>query len=165
LANKRLSELDSAWREGDEDGVASAALGLVGLGPGLTPSGDDLLAGMMAVLKWVEPASESAARFGRAVSRRIVAQAPLLTTRLSARLLAYAAGGLLYEPAMRLGAALLEGRRADIEPSATRLFEIGHTSGFDMAAGIIVGANLGIDNEVWAEARRSHVAEGMPFTV
>ena len=74
-----------------------------------------------------------------------MAEAPSRTTHLSARLLAYAADGILYEPAMSLGAVLFAGRIADIEPSAQRLFGLGHTSGADMSLGIALGTILNFE--------------------
>src|SRR5258708_3094975 len=44
----------ASWRR-DSAGVAEATRGLAGLGPGLTPSGDDALAGFAAVMTLLSP--------------------------------------------------------------------------------------------------------------
>ncbi len=134
--------LEEGWEASDAVGVANAATSLLGLGPGLTPSGDDALAGLIATLKWFEQDSQRAKHMGRSIAKAVLREAPICTTRLSAQLLGYAANGVLYEPAMSLGAALLAGRRECIEAAALRLFEIGHTSGTDIAVGVLVGARL-----------------------
>jgi hypothetical protein len=74
-----------------------------------------------------------------AVAEVVLAEAPARTTTLSARLLTYAAEGIMYEPAMSLGVSLFAGRSAEIGSAALRLFGLGHTSGADMALGIALG--------------------------
>jgi hypothetical protein len=142
VAGQAVAKLGRAWYSGDSAGASSAALRLLGLGPGLTPSGDDLLMGLLAVCRWTEAKSESAALAGPPLAKAVLSQAPSVTTRLSARLLAHAAEGLLYEPAMSLAACLFSARLDRIEPAASRLFLIGHSSGIDMAVGLLVGARL-----------------------
>jgi hypothetical protein len=139
---RALHALGHAWQEGDEGALSGAAVRLLGLGPGLTPSGDDLLCGLLAVCKWAERRNPSAARFGAALARTIHSEGAARTTRLSVRLLEHAANGLLYEPAMSVGAALFSGDGAQIEQYAARLFKIGHSSGTDLAVGILIGAML-----------------------
>jgi hypothetical protein len=71
------------------------------------------------------------------------AAAPHRTTRISARLLQYAGAGLVYAPAMDLGAAVLRGDAAAVPAAAHRLFAIGSTSGVDLATGLLLGALIG----------------------
>jgi hypothetical protein len=144
VASRALRELGRAWHGGDSAAASTAALRFLGLGPGLTPSGDDLLMGLLAVCRWSESYSERAALMGPPLAKRVLEQAPTATTRISARLLAHASNGLLYEPAMTLAACLFSARIDRIEPAASRLFAIGHSSGTDMALGILVGARLSL---------------------
>lgn len=95
---------------------------LAGRGGGLTPSGDDLLAGYAAAL-----------RLYRALWREaesLAERAAPKTTRLSATLLRHAARGELPEPAH----AFLE--RGDPEP----LRNFGHSSGRALMVGLALGA-------------------------
>ncbi len=48
---RRLAELLVALQRSDDDATTTALLGLVGYGPGLTPSGDDAILGLLCVLK------------------------------------------------------------------------------------------------------------------
>jgi hypothetical protein len=104
---------------------------LLGRGVGLTPSGDDLVAGRLAALR-ARGAAE-AETLGAAVRRL----APDRTTRLSAALLAAAdQGAVVPEAAAVLRAAAGMG---DVERAARRLVAIGHTSGWYLATGLAQG--------------------------
>ncbi|MGH7776155.1 MAG: DUF2877 domain-containing protein [Candidatus Dormibacterales bacterium] len=95
---------------------------LAGRGPGLTPAGDDLLAGYAAGLVLFH---------GRLSEARAIADAAApRTTSLSATLLRHASRGELPEPAH----ALLE--LGDVRP----LLRFGHSSGRAMAAGLAAAA-------------------------
>jgi hypothetical protein len=104
---------------------AAAVDDLLGRGGGLTPAGDDLLAGCLAALR--ARRAPAAAALGRAMRRRATGR----TSRLSAALLAAADQGAVVPEA----AAVLRD-----EPGATdRLLALGHTSGWYLAAGLAVG--------------------------
>jgi hypothetical protein len=106
----------------------------VGRGPGLTPSGDDLLVGMIAAL-WFVGAVDAArlAPLARALER----SAAVLTTDISVEHLHYACRGMFNGA---VGDLLVQLDRWD--PVAAlraveRLGRYGHTSGWDCALGIV----------------------------
>jgi hypothetical protein len=134
--------LAAAWRDGDTAATAAAAVLLLGLGPGLTPSGDDILMGLLAALHWQARLGALPPDPVATLTATVQAAAPRQTTRLSTRLLHYAAQGILYEPAMTLGTALLAGDPAAVAAPAHALCAIGHTSGADMALGLLIGTLL-----------------------
>ncbi|MFD8530770.1 DUF2877 domain-containing protein [Streptosporangium canum] len=117
----------------------TAAEQLVGLGPGLTPSGDDMLAGVLVALRHLG----TAAGVGRAVwladwlAAAVTFDARGRTTPISAALLHCAARG---EAGGEVLAVLrgLAGRQ-DLEPALHRLLQLGHTSGADLAWGLRIG--------------------------
>ncbi|OUC88219.1 DUF2877 domain-containing protein [Streptosporangium minutum] len=117
----------------------TAAEQLVGLGPGLTPSGDDMLAGVLVALRHLG----TAAGIGRAVwladwlAAAVTFDARGRTTPISAALLHCAARG---EAGGEVLAVLrgLAGRQ-DLEPALHRLLQLGHTSGADLAWGLRIG--------------------------
>ena len=121
---------------GDDKACACEHLvAMLGLGPGLTPSGDDFLAGLMSSLNWqstIDPFMEQ-------LTRRMEIEAPARTNKISAALLRYAAGGVLYAPAMDLGHALSIGNITGAAAASQKLLAIGATSGADTAAGILTG--------------------------
>jgi hypothetical protein len=123
----------------DSAEMSGAAIALIGLGPGLTPSGDDIVMGAAAMLVW-------RARLGgfppdslEFLVATIREEAPHRTNRISARLLEYACRGVLYAPAMELGTALLAGDISGVGVPAERLLAIGSSTGMNMAAGLAAG--------------------------
>lgn len=107
--------------------LAEPVAGLLGRGPGLTPLGDDVLAGALVTL--VAVGSPAATRLAHAV----LAEAFSRTTFVSAALLWHAARG---ECVPQLAAALLTGAPAAV----AALLRIGHTSGTGLAHGIRAAA-------------------------
>jgi uncharacterized protein DUF2877 len=99
---------------------------LIGRGPGLTPEGDDVVAGMAAVLAAAGRHDEVAALLGTDLRRR--------TTALSATLLELAAQAMGPQPLQ----AVLAGS-ADALPELLRL---GHTSGRAFARGAALGLSM-----------------------
>jgi hypothetical protein len=120
-------------------GAVTAAERLVGLGPGLTPSGDDVLAGLLVTLRHLGTATgvERAVRLGGWLAAAVTFDARTRTTPLSATLLHCAARG---EACPEVIAVLrgLAGRQP-LEPALRRLHDLGHTSGADLAQGIAIG--------------------------
>ncbi len=114
---------------GGDDELADAVDGLLGLGPGLTPAGDDVLAGALVVATAVGP--RAATRLADAVE----AAGPLhRTTAVSAGLLPYAARGLAV-PQFTAYLAALGSARGDVDATERRLLAVGHTSGAAMRLG------------------------------
>jgi hypothetical protein len=109
-------------------------LGLLGLGPGLTPAGDDLLAGLLVGLSARTDLRDPLAS---AVQRH----APTRTTWLSAELLRLAAAGLA-APAVVAVADALAGHGSDdaLRRALPALLAVGHTSGRALARGLLLAA-------------------------
>lgn len=120
-AEPLLERLRAALALDDPVAVAAACAPLVGLGRGLTPAGDDLVAGVLGVAALAGLPCVAPPLAGR-------------TTLLGATQIAHAAAGALIEPLHRVVAALLAGHAP---PAAARkqLLALGHSSGADMLAG------------------------------
>lgn len=104
--------------------------GLLGLGDGLTPLGDDVLAGWLAAMV-------SAHHVGRAsIESEIERLAPTRTTRLSRALLDCAARGEVVPQYADVIGAL--NRREDIRTARRRLLQVGHTSGLGLFTGLVI---------------------------
>jgi hypothetical protein len=105
---------------------------LVGAGPGLTPSGDDVLCGVLLGLR-LHPRGTAAQLAGLwlAVEPRLTA-----TTSLSAALLREAVDGYAVEPVIRLLEALASPGGPDGEDALREVLAIGHTSGADLLGGL-----------------------------
>jgi hypothetical protein len=139
LPNLRLLAR-AAWEQ-DMVGVEEATRGLAGLGPGLTPAGDDVLAGFAAVMALLSARISADGTSRGHVAEVIAAVARPRTTMLSGVLLEYAAVG---EVAEQLGELLLmlalpaEESEAVLH-AADKLLAFGGTSGSDTLLGVLLG--------------------------
>lgn len=124
-------ELQAGLRDRERRRWLDAAAMLLGLGPGLTPSGDDLLVGFLAGLH----GAGMARRFLAGIAPDLPALARTRTTWLSRNFLAHAVAGRFGEPILDLFRA--EGP-APFEGAARRLLASGDSSGADCLAGIIL---------------------------
>jgi hypothetical protein len=106
---------------------------LLGRGPGLTPLGDDILAGALATLVALD--SPAAGRLAGAV----LAPARDRTTFVSAALLHHAARGETVPELAALLVAVRDGGRERLSAATDRLLRVGHTSGAGLASGILAG--------------------------
>lgn len=119
-------------------GRPEPALAVIGLGPGLTPAGDDVVAGALAVLALT-------GRLHDSTREAINAHAATHTTTLSAALLAAAGRGQMIPQAARLLTMIASGAPpARVRVAAGELFGVGSTSGHDLCAGM-AGALAGSD--------------------
>ncbi len=105
---------------------------LVGLGPGLTPSGDDFLGGMMIAL-----AMSGFTNAASALAAPVLAAAPRATNRISAAHLGAAARGLGADALHRSIDSLASGDRQALASALDALDSIGHSSGWDAMAGAV----------------------------
>lgn len=108
--------------------LAGHALGgeveqLIGLGPGLTPSGDDYLGGVLIGLRWLGRASQTDSLW-RWLAPRLASR----TSAISAAHLEAAAAGEAHE-ALHLA--------LENPPLAGKLASVGHCSGWDALAGAV----------------------------
>jgi hypothetical protein len=136
-----LRLLVRASREEDMANVVRAARGLAGLGPGLTPSGDDMLGGFIGVLALAEAQTVRDATANKRLAKVIADAARPRTTLLSATLLAHAARGEVAEQVGELLMALTLPVEADAEvlQAAERVLAYGACSGGDTLLGLLLG--------------------------
>ena len=112
---------------------------LVGLGEGLTPSGDDFLVGLLAVLHLT---GFLPCRADATVQARFCACIRLGTSQLSGEFLRCALEGYFAEPLVLLVRALWA-LTTDAWPAhAATLAAVGHSSGVDAMVGIALGCQL-----------------------
>jgi len=121
------------WLAGNALGHEAAQL--IGLGPGLTPSGDDYLGGVLVALRWVGRGAQADSLW-RWLEPRLSER----TSAISAAHLAAAAGGEVHEALHDLLTDLAAWETPDLLPRLSRLDSLGHTSGWDALAGIVAVA-------------------------
>lgn len=167
LVGERARAFSRALREADPEGVSGAAEALIGLGGGLTPSCDDMLVGLTAILTGVSADPRCCARARRVLDalRGTIARASRRTTPVSRHFLEAAAGGRftervkdlvetilgVREPREKPGTRARAGGRAlraedekRVAAAAKRMLEYGATSGADLIAGILLGSLTGV---------------------
>lgn len=124
----------TALAAGDAVAAARALVGVLGLGPGSTPAGDDVAAGVLLAARAVG----TPAAVLDPVATHVSAAAVTATGVVSAALLADAARGRCAAAVSGAVAALLGRRPA--APALSRLLALGHTSGTDLATGLLAVA-------------------------
>jgi hypothetical protein len=133
VARSRVERL-RAWVTARPSASAGAPpVDLLGLGPGLTPSGDDLLCGMLVALHAVGETDMASALYAE-----IAKAAPAATSPISAAFLRAAAEGLGCEALHAAIAAILEGQVEALAGRIEALGRVGHTSGWDALAGALL---------------------------
>ncbi len=125
-----------ASHDDDADAATRAAVKLIGLGPGLTPAGDDYIGGIFFARAMLDRA-DSRERW-RAAGDTICARARQATHPISAVLLADLVAGRGHAPLHELARGLAIGAPPPtLVDAARRLTRIGHSSGWDMLAGLL----------------------------
>lgn len=109
--------------------------GLIGLGPGLTPAGDDFLSGTLVALHALGR-GEAAGH----LAEWLLPIADAATGRISRAHLACACEGQAIAPLHEALDALCHGSSAEIRRCVQRLAAIGHSSGLDALAGLTCAA-------------------------
>ncbi|TDD84800.1 DUF2877 domain-containing protein [Actinomadura rubrisoli] len=155
LPPSALADLEAVTQgaaRGDLDRTVRAAARLMGLGPGLTPSGDDVLAGFLVAHRQLPPPTHPRADFATALGARVEALAAGRTTALSAALLGHAARGDGCPQLTGLVDAV--GGHASVPSRLGELLPVGHTSGADLALGVAAAGRAVLDGRRWAPPRR-----------
>lgn len=139
-AAQALYALTEACHALDPAGAFAAADRLIGLGPGLTPAGDDALAGFLLAATHLSPTSQDPLL--TALADHVRVQASVRTTALSATLLHHAARGEAAPEAIAVLDALCG--HGGLRQATDSLLRIGHSSGGDLAHGLLAGARVAI---------------------
>ncbi len=119
----------------DLSAACAHAQAMVGLGPGLTPSGDDFLVGLFAVLQLPGNPAHCHESFCMAV----IADVERHTNAISAAALKAAARGQVRECIQALLGELMTGTPEAVAAALAPVLAIGSTSGADIVAGIVAG--------------------------
>jgi hypothetical protein len=129
--------------------VEDAASRLAGLGPGLTPAGDDFLTGFAAAWRLSGEAVGDPVEKTERILKAILAGSLERSSELGDAWLRHAVHGEVAEPMGRFFAALFGGEPSDLMPSVRETLRLGATSGTDW----FVGALFGIDAVLAAASR------------
>lgn len=139
-AQQAMTALSTGLYEESKEWIVEGVTVLAGLGPGLTPAGDDFLVGVLAAFYALGP-SYAQARWTlwQMYARLIADTARERTTRLSATWLAYAGVGAFGEVWHHLCHAIHTEQSQALVASAERILRTGATSGADAMGGFLWG--------------------------
>ena len=131
-----ISDLTSAVRAADADATQRAASSLVGLGTGLTPTGDDVLTGAAFVASHLSGPLD--------LIHRAVADVALTgaTNDISKTAMRCALRGRAVQPIEDLYSWLCGAGTRSLNTLVTDVQAIGHTSGADLALGLLTAVRL-----------------------
>jgi hypothetical protein len=136
-AKPLLLDMADACRSQDWQRIARGAEALIGLGGGLTPSGDDFLGGLLFGIRTLCAVYPDCSLFDGA---RMVAPWRARTNPISFTMLDDLANGFAIEPLHHIVSAILSAEsHASIHPFILQLTQVGHSTGWDMLAGLFTG--------------------------
>lgn len=136
----RSTSLLNALAEQRHADACRYAVSMLGLGPGLTPSGDDFLVGLFAVLNVAGSPCHGLLDGGTAVLKN----ATDATNAISLAALTAAADGRVRESIAALIDTLMHGTTTTLDEPLWRVLAIGASSGADLVAGIVAGLELNL---------------------
>jgi hypothetical protein len=131
-ATAHVKSIATAIDDDDAHLAQAAALPLLGLGPGLTPSGDDFVGALLFARRLLDMDAQ-----WMLSTRRLVAAAQTRTHAIGAALFGDLAEGRSFGALHRLVECLVA--RDQALPAARDLAAIGHSSGWDMLTGFVIG--------------------------
>ena len=136
LAIARVNALAAGYRGKDPEAVYRASRALLGFGTGLTPSGDDLCGAALfgRMLASMDPR-------WRKLGARLARDVRSASHAISAALFADLVAGASFEPLHALAVALAAGDDPAAINAASALVALGHSSGWDMLTGFVIGVN------------------------
>jgi hypothetical protein len=134
-----LGELILGMQRLDSGAAAAAIRKLVGLGEGLTPTGDDVLVGLLAAAWARSETDHRRATWVQALAETVREQSHR-TNDISRSYLVLAAEGQFSSSLVGLAVAICSGASPQTVRAAAEIaFQTGHTSGLDAATGLLTG--------------------------
>lgn len=141
LLRERSTGLLEALSKGEASLASHYAIQLIGLGPGLTPSGDDFLVGLFTVMNLTNGPLFQICH----VCEQVVAASADRSNPISYMALKKAASGQVRESIGEFMHHMIHGSKTEVISSLSRVLDIGSTSGTDIALGLVNGLKLSIE--------------------
>jgi hypothetical protein len=118
--------------------IQAALSPMIGLGVGLTPSGDDFIVGYLAAL-WSQSARDATLPPLLGLLRAPIESMTAKTGEISRQFILDASEGQFSEPLVDLVRAIADGDDERVAVTAARALRIGHSSGADALLGLLLG--------------------------
>ena len=136
----QVEKLIPHCRRGDLSRTLTMAEDLIGLGHGLTPSGDDFVGGLVFMYRQIEAAYPTSGLWKGGDVPALLKSSKRMTSRISHTLLADLLEGQSHAPLHDLVNDLFSDRRPFAAEGHVRsVSSIGHGSGWDMLTGMLFG--------------------------
>jgi len=135
LAACQVRDLAAAYARADEDAVIEASIALLGVGTGLTPSGDDLVGGALFGRRFITAHGPAWVTAANVLSREIGRRSHVISAALFNDL----ANGQSFALLHTLAQTLADGSNEGALRAAQAMTAIGHSSGWDMITGFLIG--------------------------
>jgi hypothetical protein len=132
-------QLIAAAEQFDVQTSLQAAQTMVGLGPGVTPAGDDILIGFLAGLWSLAGENEPLLSFIRSFGNALL-QIAAQTSEISRTYLYHATQGQFSSSLSDLAQAIATG--SGVEQAAPLAMRVGHSSGMDSVTGLLIGLSV-----------------------
>lgn len=147
VALERTNRVRAALRSRDRAALVDACARLAGLGQGLTPSGDDYVAGLAAALRFHAASRE--APLCAELLERVAASVAARTSGYSGFLVRCAARGFVSMPVAAWLDAVMGGRLEEVPAATEAVVEVGHSSGVDALAGMVHALEVAHEERRW----------------
>jgi hypothetical protein len=134
--SKPVMQLIASIEQFDVQSSIHAAEKMIGLGPGVTPSGDDILIGFLAGLWSVAGQDEMPLAFIHSFAKALM-QIAKQTNEISRTYLYHATQGQFSSSLSTLAEVIAKG--GTIKPAAREAMRVGHSSGMDSVTGMLIG--------------------------
>ena len=131
-----ITHLIVSARKLDIQGSVQAAEKMIGLGPGVTPSGDDILIGFLAGLWSLAGRNPAQISFVQSFGKALL-QIARQTNEISRTYLYHATQGQFSSSLLKLLEAIATG--TDLDRAIQTAMRVGHSSGMDSVTGLLVG--------------------------
>lgn len=141
IAFPRILGIVESTLKGDISAAVANGIDIIGIGPGLTPSGDDFLIGFISVLFTIEP-NRKIIKSLREEFLAGISNSVNKTTFLSKEFLLYSLKGEFCEIFHNFYISLKNNKTDEIINSTVKIIRLGHSSGSDTLSGIITGLTL-----------------------
>lgn len=139
LEQQLFNKLTLLFSLSDESELISIVDSLIGFGEGLTPSGDDLIGGMLSIFHYLK-SNASIDKLNNQVGQHVIKNASI-TTKISREYLLYACEGQFNEYVSDLYKKHLGNEMYG--EYLQKISNLGHSSGTDFIVGMYIGLKIG----------------------
>jgi hypothetical protein len=152
LAWLSIYEIAKACLLRDMSGLLHEANALIGLGEGLTPSGDDFLGGLLFCVNTIQRLYPGFINLDSSEQALFIESAKQRTHLISFALLKDLTNGQAVEPLHELLRSVLSDQLLENVRHASCLTQIGHSTGWDLLAGALTGLLLTFRSPDWIDS-------------